>query len=227
MSILKTENLKKYYGTSEENLVKALDGVNLQVEEGEFAAIVGTSGSGKSTLLHMMGGLDRATEGKVFIGGKDIFSMKDEALTIFRRRHIGFVFQNYNLVPILNVYENVVLPMELDGNHADRDWVSHILNILGLADKKQKMPNQLSGGQQQRVASARALACGAPLILADEPTGSLDADTAAEIGEVLRENAHQLHKCVLAVTHSAALAAQADVVLSLEGGRLKIKNVFL
>ncbi|MCI8646771.1 MAG: ABC transporter ATP-binding protein [Firmicutes bacterium] len=220
MSILKTENLKKYYGTSEENLVKALDGVNLQVEEGEFAAIVGTSGSGKSTLLHMMGGLDRATEGKVFIGGKDIFSMKDEALTIFRRRHIGFVFQNYNLVPILNVYENVVLPMELDGNHADRDWVSHILNILGLADKKQKMPNQLSGGQQQRVAIARALATKPAIILADEPTGNLDSATSQDVIGLLKTTSSEFNQTMVMITHNEEIAQTADRIIRIEDGRI-------
>ena len=220
MSILKTENLKKYYGTSEENLVKALDGVNLQVEEGEFAAIVGTSGSGKSTLLHMMGGLDRATEGKVFIGGKDIFSMKDEALTIFRRRHIGFVFQNYNLVPILNVYENVVLPMELDGNHADRGWVSHILNILGLADKKQKMPNQLSGGQQQRVAIARALATKPAIILADEPTGNLDSATSQDVIGLLKTTSSEFNQTMVMITHNEEIAQTADRIIRIEDGRI-------
>ena len=168
MLVLKTENLKKYYGKGE-NLVKALDGVDLEIEQGEFAAVVGTSGSGKSTLLHMMGGLDRATEGRVIVGGKDLFSMKEEALTIFRRRHIGFVFQNYNLVPILNVYENIILPIELDGHHAEKGWVDQIMERLGLSEKKYQMPNQLSGGQQQRVAIARALATKPALVLADEP----------------------------------------------------------
>lgn len=171
MLVLKTENLKKYYGKGE-NQVRALDGIDLEIREGEFVAVVGTSGSGKSTLLHMMGGLDRATEGKVIVGGKNLFSMKDEALTIFRRRHIGFIFQNYNLVPILNVYENIVLPMELDGQPAEAGWVDHIIKILGLQDKKKQMPNQLSGGQQQRVAIARALATKPALVLADEPTGA-------------------------------------------------------
>lgn len=220
MSILRTENLKKYYGTSEENLVKALDGVNLEVQEGEFAAIVGTSGSGKSTLLHMMGGLDRATEGRVFINGKDIFSMKDEALTIFRRRNIGFVFQNYNLVPILNVYENVILPLELDGNHADKGWVDHILNILGLSGKKQKMPGQLSGGQQQRVAIARALATKPAIILADEPTGNLDSATSQDVIGLMKTTSAEFNQTMVMITHNEEIAQTADRIIRIEDGRI-------
>ena len=168
----------------------------------------------------MMGGLDRATEGKVFIGGKDIFSMKDEALTIFRRRHIGFVFQNYNLVPILNVYENVVLPMELDGNHGDRGWVSHILNILGLADKKQKMPNQLSGGQQQRVAIARALATKPAIILADEPTGNLDSATSQDVIGLLKTTSSEFNQTMVMITHNEEIAQTADRIIRIEDGRI-------
>lgn len=220
MSILRTENLKKYYGTSEENLVKALDGVNLEVQEGEFAAIVGTSGSGKSTLLHMMGGLDRATEGRVIINGKDIFSMKDEALTIFRRRNIGFVFQNYNLVPILNVYENVILPLELDGNHADKGWVDHILNILGLSGKKQKMPNQLSGGQQQRVAIARALATKPAIVLADEPTGNLDSATSQDVIGLMKTTSAEFNQTMVMITHNEEIAQTADRIIRIEDGRI-------
>ena len=173
MTILQTEHLKKYYGTGDTQ-VRALDGVDFSVENGEFVSIVGTSGSGKSTLLHMLGGLDRPTSGKVFVDGQDIFSLKDDALTIFRRRKIGFVFQSYNLVPVLNVYENIVLPIELDGNPIDKTYVEEILSVLGLDAMQHRLPNQLSGGQQQRVAIARALATKPAIILADEPTGNLD-----------------------------------------------------
>ena len=173
MEILKTIDLKKYYGTGE-NQVKALDGVNLSVEEGEFLAVVGTSGSGKSTLLHMLGGLDYATSGSVLVSGKEIFKLNESELTIFRRRNIGFIFQNYNLVPILNVYENIVLPIQLDGERPDKGFIREIMEILGIFDKKNSMPNQLSGGQQQRVAIARALASKPAIILADEPTGNAD-----------------------------------------------------
>ncbi|MEG0895448.1 MAG: ABC transporter ATP-binding protein, partial [Oscillospiraceae bacterium] len=176
MTILKTKDLKKIYGTGE-STVNALDGVNFTVENGEFIAIVGTSGSGKSTLLHMLGGLDRPTSGSVTVDGKDIFTLKDEELTIFRRRKIGFVFQNYNLVPVLNVYENIVLPIGLDGNKVDEEYVNSVIKTLGLESKLQNMPNNLSGGQQQRVAIARALASKPAIILADEPTGNLDSRT--------------------------------------------------
>ena len=185
MSILETNDLKKIYGTGE-NTVHALAGVNLQVEKGEFVAIVGTSGSGKSTLLHMLGGLDRPTSGTVLVDGKDIFSLKDEELTIFRRRKIGFVFQNYNLVPVLNVYENIVLPIQLDGNLPDTDYVENIIDILGLKSKLQNLPNNLSGGQQQRVAIARALAAKPAIILADEPTGNLDSKTSQDVLGLLK-----------------------------------------
>lgn len=217
MPVLKTENLKKYYGR-EENLVKALDGVNLEVEQGEFVAIVGTSGSGKSTLLHMMGGLDRATEGKVFINGNDIFSMEDEALTIFRRRNIGFIFQNYNLVPILNVYENVILPMELDGHLAERGWVDHILNLLGLSEKKKTMPGQLSGGQQQRVAIARALATKPAIVLADEPTGNLDSATSQDVISLMKTTSHEFSQTMVMITHNEEIAQTADRIIRIEDG---------
>lgn len=177
MTILQTKDLKKYYGSGDTQ-VKALDGVDLSIEQGEFVAIVGTSGSGKSTLLHMLGGLDRPTSGTVTVNGKDIFTLKDEALTIFRRRKIGFVFQSYNLVPVLSVWENIVLPVELDGNKVDEAYVQEVIATLGLDKKLQNLPSQLSGGQQQRVAIARALATKPAILLADEPTGNLDSRTA-------------------------------------------------
>jgi len=180
MSILKTENLKKYYDTGEVT-VKALDGVDLSVEKGEFLSVVGTSGSGKSTLLHMLGGLDIPTSGRVIVGGRDISRMKKDELTIFRRRNIGFVFQNYNLLPLMNVYQNIVLPIRLDGIVPDKTYVENIISILGLGEKKYAMPNQLSGGQQQRVALARALAAKPAIILADEPTGNLDSRTGQDV----------------------------------------------
>lgn len=219
MPVLKTQNLKKYYG-AEENLVKALDGVDLTVEQGEFVAIVGTSGSGKSTLLHMMGGLDRATEGKVFINGNDIFSMEDEALTVFRRRNIGFIFQNYNLVPILNVYENVILPMELDGHLAERGWVDHILNILGLSEKKRTMPGQLSGGQQQRVAIARALATKPAIVLADEPTGNLDSATSQDVISLMKTTSQEFSQTMVMITHNEEIAQTADRIVRIEDGTI-------
>lgn len=219
MPVLRTEHLKKYYG-AENNLVKALDGVDLAVEQGEFVAIVGTSGSGKSTLLHMMGGLDRATEGKVFINGNDIFSMEDEALTIFRRRNIGFIFQNYNLVPILNVYENVILPMELDGHLAERAWVDHILNILGLSEKKRAMPGQLSGGQQQRVAIARALATKPAIVLADEPTGNLDSVTSQDVISLMKTTSHEFSQTMVMITHNEEIAQTADRIIRIEDGTI-------
>ena len=223
MSILQTIDLKKYYGT-ELNITRALDGVNFSVDEGEFVAVVGTSGSGKSTLLHMMGGLDTPTSGTVIVRGEELAKKNDEQLTIFRRRNIGFIFQNYNLVPILNVYENIVLPVELDGDTVDQTFLDEIVHLLGLEDKLKNMPNNLSGGQQQRVAIARALASEAPVILADEPTGNLDEDTAGDITEILKESAHQMKKCVIVVTHSGELAKQADVVFRLKKGELQIEQ---
>lgn len=219
MLVLKTENLKKYYGKGE-NLVKALDGVDLEIEQGEFAAVVGTSGSGKSTLLHMMGGLDRATEGRVIVGGKDLFSMKEEALTIFRRRHIGFVFQNYNLVPILNVYENIILPIELDGHHAEKGWVDQIMERLGLSEKKYQMPNQLSGGQQQRVAIARALATKPALVLADEPTGNLDSATSQDVISLMKTTSRAFNQTMVMITHNEEIAQTADRIIRIEDGKI-------
>lgn len=219
MLVLKTENLKKYYGKGE-NLVKALDGVDLEIEQGEFAAVVGTSGSGKSTLLHMMGGLDRATEGRVIVGGKDLFSMKEEALTIFRRRHIGFVFQNYNLVPILNVYENIILPIELDGHHAEKGWVDQIMERLGLSEKKYQVPNQLSGGQQQRVAIARALATKPALVLADEPTGNLDSATSQDVISLMKTTSREFNQTMVMITHNEEIAQTADRIIRIEDGKI-------
>lgn len=217
MIILETNNLKKYYGTSE-NVVKALDGVNLQVENGSFAAIVGTSGSGKSTLLHMLGGLDRPTEGSVVVDGKDIFTLKEEELTIFRRRKIGFVFQNYNLVPVLNVYENIVLPIELDGNKIDSSYVNKIIQTLGLEQKLQNLPNNLSGGQQQRVAIARALAAKPAIILADEPTGNLDSKTSLDVIGLLKVTSKQFGQTIVMITHNEEIAQMADYIIHIEDG---------
>ena len=209
MKILKTEDLKKYYG-NKENEVHALNGVNFYVEEGEFVSIVGTSGSGKSTLLHMLGGLDRPTSGKVFVDGKDIFSLKDEALTIFRRRKIGFVFQSYNLVPVLNVYENIVLPIELDGNKVDKAYVNELIEILGIGEKLQNLPGHLSGGQQQRVAIARALAAKPAIVLADEPTGNLDSRTSQDVLGLLKVTGEKFGQTIVMITHNPDLAQLAD-----------------
>ena len=219
MQILQTTNLKKYYGSGD-TMVRALDGVNLSVEDGEFAAIVGTSGSGKSTLLHMLGGLDRPTSGKVFVEGKDIFSLGDDELTIFRRRKIGFVFQNYNLVPVLNVYENIVLPIELDGNRVDRAHIGHIIETLGLQEKKESLPSQLSGGQQQRVAIARALAAKPAIILADEPTGNLDSRTSLDVMGLLKVTSEQFSQTIVMITHNEEIAQMADRIIRIEDGRI-------
>ena len=219
MSILQTKNLRKIYGSGEAE-VRALDGVDLSVEKGEFVSVVGTSGSGKSTLLHMLGGLDRPTSGAVLVDGSDIFSLKDEALTIFRRRKIGFVFQNYNLVPVLNVYENIVLPIQLDGGRVDEAYVNRIIETLGLEDKLQRLPNNLSGGQQQRVAIARALAAKPAIILADEPTGNLDSKSSQEVMELLTHAAHHYRQTVLMITHNLGLTAYADRVLRVSDGNL-------
>ncbi|MFD1177986.1 ABC transporter ATP-binding protein [Paenibacillus puldeungensis] len=219
MSVLITEDLKKYYG-NEPNIVKALDGVDLEIQEGEFVAVVGTSGSGKSTLLHMLGGLDTPTSGKVIVGGKDISTMGDEQLTIFRRRNVGFVFQNYNLVPILNVYENIVLPIELDGNTVDEDFVENIIETLGLLEKKNNLPNNLSGGQQQRVAIARALATKPSIILADEPTGNLDSKTSQDVLGVLKMTSTKFHQTMVMITHNEQIAQLADRVIRIEDGRI-------
>ncbi len=219
MSILKTVGLKKYYNR-DANQVKALDGIDLEINEGEFVAIVGTSGSGKSTLLHMLGGLDRATSGEVTVGGNDIFQMNDEALTIFRRRNIGFVFQNYNLVPILNVFENIMLPIELDGNQVDKQFIEHIIQTLGLHDKLNSLPNNLSGGQQQRVAIARALATKPSIILADEPTGNLDSKTSQEVIGLLKVTSRQFNQTIVMITHNEEIAQLADRVILIEDGKI-------
>ena len=219
MQILQTTDLKKYYGSGD-TMVRALDGVNLSVEDGEFAAIVGTSGSGKSTLLHMLGGLDRPTEGKVLVEGKDIFSLGDDELTIFRRRKIGFVFQSYNLVPVLNVYENIVLPIELDGNRVDRAHIEHIIETLGLQEKKESLPSQLSGGQQQRVAIARALAAKPAIILADEPTGNLDSRTSLDVMGLLKVTSEQFSQTIVMITQNEEIAQMADRIIRIEDGRI-------
>ena len=219
MSILKTSELKKYYGTGP-NLVKALDGVALDVEQGEFVAVVGTSGSGKSTLLHMLGGLDKPTSGSVNVDGKKLSEMNDDQLTIFRRRNIGFVFQNYNLVPILNVYENIVLPIELDGEKPDKAFIDKIVNMLGLTEKLNSLPNSLSGGQQQHVAIARALATKPAIILADEPTGNLDSKTSQEVLGLLKMTSQQFHQTIVMITHNNQIAQLADRIVRIEDGRI-------
>lgn len=209
MTILKTENLTKIYGSGD-NAVHALQNVNLAIENGEFAAVVGTSGSGKSTLLHMLGGLDKPTSGKVFVDGKDISSLKDEPLTIFRRRKIGFIFQAYNLVPVLNLYENIVLPLELDGRKIDKDFVAQITDTLGLSKRLNALPNQLSGGQQQRVAIARALASAPAIILADEPTGNLDSKTSQDVLSLLKVSCKKFSQTMVMITHNEEIAQTAD-----------------
>lgn len=219
MNILETRNLIKHYGTYP-NLVKALDGVNLTIEQGEFAAIVGTSGSGKSTLLHMLGGLDRPTDGTVTVDGKKIFDLKDEELTIFRRRKIGFVFQSYNLVPVLNVYENITLPVELDGNKIDKAYIDRITDALGLESKLNNLPNNLSGGQQQRVAIARALAAKPAIILADEPTGNLDSRTSLDVLGLMKVTSQKFHQTIVMITHNEEIAQMADRIIRLEDGRI-------
>lgn len=219
MSILSTESLNKYYG-EEPNIVRALDGVNVSIKKGEFVAIVGTSGSGKSTLLHMLGGLDRPTNGKVIVDNNDIFTMNDEELTIFRRRNIGFIFQSYNLVPILNVYENIVLPIELDGNEVDQEYVNRIITTLGLKDKQKNMANNLSGGQQQRVAIARALATKPSIILADEPTGNLDGKTGQEVLGLLKVTSEKFSQTIVMITHNEEIAQMADRIIRIEDGKI-------
>lgn len=219
MAILSTTNLKKIYG-NDENAVHALDGVTLSIEPGEFTAIVGTSGSGKSTLLHMLGGLDRPTSGSVTVDGKDIFSLKDEALTIFRRRKIGFVFQNYNLVPVLNVYENIVLPIQLDGNKPDTPYIDNIIETLGLSEKLSNLPNNLSGGQQQRVAIARAIASKPAIILADEPTGNLDSKTSQDVLGLLKLTSQKFSQTIVMITHNEEIAQLADRIIRIEDGRI-------
>ena len=219
MRVLQTVDLKKYYG-EEPNITRALDGVNFSVGEGEFVAVVGTSGSGKSTLLHMMGGLDTPTSGSVFVRDKDLSKMNDEQLTIFRRRNIGFIFQNYNLVPILNVYENIVLPVELDGDTADQRFMDNVVNMLGLDDKLKNMPNNLSGGQQQRVAIARALITKPAIILADEPTGNLDSKTSADVLGLIKRTSTEFHQTVVMITHNNDIARLADRIVRIEDGKI-------
>lgn len=222
MSILKGINLVKTYG-QESNTVKALDNVNVEINEGEFVAIVGTSGSGKSTLLNMLGGLDRLTDGEVIINDKKLSNMSDEEITIFRRRNIGFIFQNYNLVPILNVYENIVLPIELDGVKIDTEYVDSIINILGLGSKLTNMPNNLSGGQQQRVAIARALATKPAIILADEPTGNLDSKTSMDVIGLLKMTSQKFNQTMVMITHNEEIAQLADRVIRIEDGKVVSK----
>ena len=219
MSILETRSLRKIYGSGDTE-VRALDGVNLSVDSGEFVAIVGTSGSGKSTLLHMLGGLDRPTSGSVTVDGKDIFSLKDEALTIFRRRKIGFVFQSYNLVPVLNARENIVLPIQLDGRKVDEDFLDKIVNTLGLEKKLGSLPSQLSGGQQQRVAIARALAAAPAIILADEPTGNLDSRTSQDVLSLLKVTSQKFAQTIVMITHNEEIAQTADRIIRIEDGRI-------
>ena len=219
MSILETKDLRKVYGTGD-TAVRALDGVSLRVEQGEFVAIVGTSGSGKSTLLHMLGGLDRPTSGSVLVDGKDIFQLKDEALTIFRRRKIGFVFQSYNLVPVLNVQENIVLPIQLDGRRVDKAFVRQIVRTLGLEERLEALPSQLSGGQQQRVAIARALAAAPAIILADEPTGNLDSRTSQDVLGLLKITSQKFSQTIVMITHNEEIAQMADRILRIEDGRI-------
>ena len=219
MTILETKDLRKIYGSGDTE-VRALDGVDLTVEAGEFVAIVGTSGSGKSTLLHMLGGLDRPTGGSVTVDGKDIFSLSDEALTIFRRRKIGFVFQNYNLVPVLNVYENIVLPIQLDGGEPEPSYIESIVETLGLEKKLQNLPNNLSGGQQQRVAIARALAAKPAIILADEPTGNLDSRTSQDVMSLLKVTSEKFSQTIVMITHNEEIAQMADRIIRIEDGRI-------
>lgn len=219
MSMLETKSLKKYYGV-DESLVKAVDNMNIKIEEGEFAAIVGKSGSGKSTLLHLIGGLDRPSDGSVWIDGKDIFTLKDESLAIFRRRKIGFIFQSFNLIPALNVWENIVLPLGLDGVAVDPVFIDEIMKALGLESKKEALPNTLSGGQQQRVAIARALASRPAIILADEPTGNLDSKTSAEVMSLLKGMIKKYQQTLVMITHDEAIAQMADRVIFIEDGKV-------
>ena len=219
MKILQTEDLKKYYGSGDTE-VRALDGGTLSVEEGEFVSIVGTSGSGKSTLLHMLGGLDRPTGGSVLVEGRDIFALKDEELTIFRRRKIGFVFQSYNLVPVLSVYDNIVLPIQLDGGRVDEAYVNQVIEALGLEQKLSRLPSQLSGGQQQRVAIARALATKPALLLADEPTGNLDSRTSQDVLSLMKTTGQKFAQTMVMITHNEEIAQLADRIVRIEDGRI-------
>lgn len=218
MIVLETVNLKKYYGV-EPNITKALDGINFTVEKGEFVAIVGTSGSGKSTLLNMIGGLDRPTSGIVKIQGKNLLELNDEQLTIFRRRNIGFIFQNYNLLPMLNVYENIVLPIELDGKSVDQEFLKEIISILGLEERINSMPNMLSGGQQQRVAIARDLITKPAIILADEPTGNLDSRTSQDVLELIQNTSRRFEQTVVMITHNEHIAGLTERIVQIEDGK--------
>ena len=220
MTVLRTINLKKYYGTGERE-VRALDGISPEVERGEFLAVVGSSGSGKSTLLHMLGGLDRPTSGKVFVDEKDISSLREDALCIFRRRKIGFVFQSFNLVPVLNVYENIVLPVELDGNIVDEKYVERVVEALGLKEKLLSLPGQLSGGQQQRVAMARALAAKPAILLADEPTGNLDSRTSQDVLGLLKVTGEKFGQTIVMITHNEEIAQMADRIVRIEDGKIR------
>lgn len=219
MEILSAKDLCKSYGSGE-NSVQALNHVSISIENGEFVAVIGTSGSGKSTLLNLLGGLDTPTSGEVLVSGKKLFQMNEEARTIFRRRNIGFVFQNYNLVPVLNVYENIVLPIELDGSKVDTEYVKTILHTLGLEQKVQAMPNQLSGGQQQRVAIARALAAKPAILLADEPTGNLDSKTGMDVIALLKMTSQAFHQTIVMITHNEEIALMADRMIRIEDGKV-------
>ena len=219
MSILQTTELKKYYG-AEPNITRALDGVTLSIEKGEFVAIVGTSGSGKSTLLNMIGGLDVPTSGQVVVDGKELSKLKDEELTVFRRRKIGFIFQNYNLVPVLNVFENIVLPVELDGGRVDTNFLNEVVGFLGLKDKMNSMPNNLSGGQQQRVAIARALAARPTIVLADEPTGNLDSKTSVDVLSLMKTSSYKFKQTLVMITHNNEIAQLADRIIRIEDGKI-------
>ncbi len=222
MIILQTKNLKKYYGAGDTQ-VRALDGVDLQVENGEFVAIVGTSGSGKSTLLHMLGGLDRPTSGSVVVDGRDLSTLKDEELTVFRRRKIGFVFQAYNLVPVLSVYENIVLPIQLDGGKLDAAYIDQVIGALGLKEKLNSLPSQLSGGQQQRVAIARALATKPAILLADEPTGNLDSRTSNDVLSLMKVTGQKFSQTIVMITHNEEIAQLADRIVRIEDGRIVLR----
>ena len=219
MIVLKTENLTKIYGKGNTEVV-ALNKANISVEQGEFVAVIGTSGSGKSTLLHMLGGLDTPTSGKVFVENKEIFSLKNDSLTIFRRRNIGFVFQSFNLVPVLNVYENIIFPIQLDGGNIDKKYINNIIETLGLKEKINAMPNQLSGGQQQRVAIARALATKPAIVLADEPTGNLDTKTSQDVISLLKVTGKKYNQTIVMITHNEAIAQMADRIIRIEDGNI-------
>lgn len=218
MNILKVSNLKKYYGC-DENTVKAVDNISFEIESGSFTAIVGTSGSGKTTLLNLIGGLDYADSGRIEIDGQDLSGLKEDELTIFRRRKIGFIFQNYNLISVLNVYKNIVLPIRLDGNKPDEEYISKVCRMLGIEEKSRRYPNQLSGGQQQRVAIARALASKPAILLADEPTGNLDSKTSAEVMGLLKMTSKEFHQTIIMITHNESIAQLADRIIRLEDGK--------